>query len=151
LRHASAIDFTNRSDHMDGSNVRLEQLAGMADALLEQVNTVRNHYEQLQRTLNEDTPEPEQTVGGASPVEDVYEDDSYEQYEPDGPQVHDSARLVVMEMAVSGSSRDETKQYLREALGLDGGDPVVDEVFDRTEAAQDAAPLRKRLFARRHD
>ena len=69
----------------------------------------------------------------------------------DGPQVHDSARLVVMEMAMSGSTREETKGYLRDALELDGGDPIVDEVFDRTEAAQGSAPLRKRLFTRRRD
>jgi hypothetical protein len=151
LRHASAIDFSDPSDHMDGSDIKLEQLAELADTLLEQVGAVRGHYEQLQHTLDENLPEPEQTVGGASPVDDFYEDDGFEHYDSAGPQVHDSARLVVMEMAMSGSSRDETKDYLRQALSIDGGDQVVDEVFDRTEAAQEAAPLRRRLFTRRHD
>jgi hypothetical protein len=56
-----------------------------------------------------------------------------------------------MEMAMSGSTRDETKDYLRETLGLEGGDDVVDEVFDRTEAAQSGGKLHRRLFTRRRD
>jgi hypothetical protein len=92
----------------------------------------------------------EATVGGARPVDDPFEE--HEEWEDDGePHVHDSARLVVMEMAMSGSTRDETKHYLRASLGIDGGEPIVDEVFDRTEAAQEAAPLHRRLFTRRRD
>ena len=71
--------------------------------------------------------------------------------EEDEPDEYDAARLVAMEMAMSGSSREETKTYLRDALQLDGGDPIVDEVFDRTEAAQEPAPLHRRLFTRRRD
>jgi hypothetical protein len=151
LAHASAIDFSDTSGHTDGSDIRLEELAELADALLERVGTVRGRYEQLQRTLDEDLTEHEDTAGGATPAADPYEDDGFEHYDSEGPQVHDSARLVVMEMAMSGSTRDETKDYLRDALGIAGGDPIVDEVFERTESAQEAPPLRRRLFARRHD
>jgi hypothetical protein len=147
LREASAIEPSHPAAELEGGDVRLEQLADLADALVEQVGAVRAHYEQLQRTLEEPLPEPAATIGGARPVEHSY-DDVYE--DSDGPPVHDSARLVVMEMAMSGSSREETKAYLRDALDLDGGDPIVDEVFDRTEAAQ-AAPLHRRLFSRRRD
>jgi hypothetical protein len=147
LRQASAIDFSVPSAELDGADIRLEQLADLADALVEQVGAVRTRYEQLQRTLEDPLPEPEPTIGGARPVEDPYED---QEDGSEGPQVHDSARLVVMDMAMSGSTRAETKAYLREALGLDGGDEMVDEVFDRTEAAQ-AAPLHRRLFTRRRD
>jgi hypothetical protein len=146
LRQASAIDFAVPADELDGSDIRLEQLADLANALVEQVGAVREHYEQLQRTLEEPVHEPAPTVGGARPVEDSFEDD-----DPEGPHVHDSARLVVMEMAMSGSTREETKSYLRDALDLEGGDPIVDEVFDRTEAAQGSTPLRKRLFSRHRD
>jgi hypothetical protein len=69
----------------------------------------------------------------------------------DGPLVDDSARLVIMEMAMSGSTRAETKAYLRDALDLDGSDPIVDEVYDRTEAAQTSPPLHRRLFSRHRD
>ena len=147
LRQVSAIDLSITAEELDGSDVRLEQLADLADALVEQVGAVRAHYDQLQRTLEEPLPEPTETVGGARPVEAPFEDERG----GDAPHVHDSARLVVMEMAMSGSTRDETKAYLRNALELDGGDPIVDEVFDRTEAAQESAPLPRRLFTRRRD
>ena len=147
LRQASAIELAEPAEGLGGSDIRLEQLADLADALVEQVSAVREHYEQLQRTLDEPRPEPVATVGGARPVEDMYPDD-----EPsDGVHLHDSARLVVMEMAMSGSTREETKAYLRDTLELDGGDPLVDEVFDRTEAAQSGGRLARRLFTRRRD
>jgi hypothetical protein len=148
LREAGAIDFSAQSEQLDGADIRLEQLAQMADALLEQVSDVRDQYERLERALGNELPEPAETVGGARPVHDH---DDHERAKASGIPVHDSARLVVMEMAVSGSTREETKQYLREALDVDGGDPIVDEVFDRTEAAQEAAPLHRRLFTRRRD
>ncbi len=151
MQHASAIDFSDTSDHMDGSDIKLEQLAELADALLEQVGALKGHYEQIQRTLDEELSEPKQTVGGASPVEDFWEDERFDGYDSEGTQVHDSVRLVVMEMAMSGSTRAETKDYLLHALDVEGGDLVVDEVFDRTEAAKEPAPLRRRLFTRRHD
>ena len=149
LRQVSAIDFPDSSLELDGSDIRLEQLADLADALVEQVGAVRGHYEQLQRTLETPRAEPVATVGGARPVEDTFPDE--EDDDAHGPQVHDSARLVVMEMAMSGSTRDETKAYLHETLGIDGGDTLVDEVFDRTEAAQSGGKLHRRLFARRRD
>lgn len=148
MRQASAIYFAVPAEELDATDIRLEQLADLADALVEQVGAVRAHYEQLQRTLDEPASEPAAaTLGGARPVAPSFEDTLID---ADGQSVDDSARLVVMEMAMSGSSRDETKAYLREALELDGGDPIVDEVFDRTEAAQ-AAPLHRRLFSRRRD
>src|SRR4051794_37879225 len=147
LRQASAIYFSVPAEELDATDIRLEQLADLADALVEQVGAVRAHYEQLQRTLDQPAAEPSATVGGARPVAPAFEDALVD---ADGQSVDDSARLVVMEMAMSGSSREETKTYLRDALELDGGDPIVDEVFDRTEAAQ-AAPLHRRLFSRRRD
>ena len=162
LRQVSAIDFSGSPAELDGSDIRLEQLADLADALVEQVGAVREHYEQLQRTLETPRPEPvaivggarpveDAIVGGARPVEDAFPEEPFEEDEDERPQVHDSARLVVMEMAMSGSTREETKDYLRETLGLEGGDDVVDEVFDRTEAAQSGGKLHRRLFARRRD
>jgi hypothetical protein len=153
LRQVSAIEFSEPPAGLDGSDIRLEQLADLADALVEQVGAVRQHYDRLQRTLETPRPEPVATVGGARPVEDAFPEESFEEdeAEADRPQVHDSARLVVMEMAMSGSTREETKNYLRETLGLEGGDDVVDEVFDRTEAAQSGGKLHRRLFARRRD
>lgn len=150
MNYTSAIDSNGTPDELGAADIRLEQLADLADALVAQVGSVRMHYEELQRTLDEEPSEAElePTLGGARPVEDSF-DDVYAD-EP-GTQVHDSARLVVMEMAMSGSTRVETKTYLRESLGVAGGDDIVDEVFDRTEsAAQDVSP-RRRLFSRLRD
>jgi hypothetical protein len=148
LRQVSAIDFAGPSAEVDGSDVRLEQLADLADALVAQCGAVREHYEQLERTLDTPRPEPVATVGGARPVEEPFDNEDDESV---GPQAHDSARLVVMEMAMSGSTREETRDYLRETLEVDGGDELVDEIFDRTEAAQSGGKLHRRLFARRRD
>jgi hypothetical protein len=148
LRQVSAIEFAEPPAELDGSDVRLEQLADLADALVAQCGAVRGHYEQLQRTLDTPRPEPVATVGGARPVEEPFLD---EEDEAHGAQVHDSARLVVMEMAMSGSTREETKDYLAETLEVEGGDELVDEIFDRTEAAQSGGKLHRRLFARRRD
>lgn len=148
MRQASVIYFAVPAEELDATDIRLEQLADLADALVEQVGAVRAHYEQLQKTLEEPASEPAAiTVGGARPVAPAFDDTLVD---ADGQSVDDSVRLVVMEMAMSGSSRAETKAYLRDALELGGGDPIVDEVFDRTEAAQ-AAPLHRRLFSRRRD
>jgi hypothetical protein len=149
LRQVSAIGYAESPEEADGSVIRLEQLADLADALVAQVGAVREHYEQLQRTLETPRPEAVATVGGARPVEDAFPEEPAA--DGDAPQLHDSARLVVMEMAMSGSTREETKAYLQETLELDGGDPLVDEVFDRTEAAQSGGKLHRRLFARRRD
>lgn len=139
MRQASAIEYDGSFTEADGAEIRLEQLAELADALVEQVGTVREHYEGLQRTL--ETPGP-----AIAPAPQRFA--AAEEAEPDE---YDAARLVAMEMAMSGSSREETKAYLQGALQLDGGDPIVDEVFDRTEAAQEPAPLHRRLFTRRRD
>jgi hypothetical protein len=145
LRQASAIDMSVPPDELDGSDIRLEHLADLANALVEQVSAVKEHYEHLQRALDEPVPEV------APPVATTVELGNEDGDDPDSQDVVDSARLVVMEMAMSGSSREETKVYLRETLQLDGGDPLVDEVFDRTEAAQESPPLHRRLFSRHRD
>src|SRR3954453_14224759 len=69
LRQVSAIDLSVRAEELDGGDVRLEQLADLADALVEQVGAVRAHYEQLQRTLEEPAPDAPvtDTVGGERP------------------------------------------------------------------------------------
>jgi hypothetical protein len=41
----------------------------------------------------------------------------------------DSARLVAIEMAVGGSTRQEVASRLRVEFGLERPDPVLDDVF----------------------
>src|SRR5436853_4821369 len=89
LRQVSAMGIAETPQEVDGSVVRLEQLADLADALVAQVGAVREHYEQLQRTLETPQPEVVPTVGAAHPVEDGFVERS--DGESDGPQLHDSA------------------------------------------------------------
>ena len=126
----------------EGANERMRKLADLADDLVEQLDAVGDQYEHLQRTLDEPTLPGD---GAAAPVMRVVKDpvDEDNMY---GPSAADSVRLVVMDMAIKGSSREQTKAYVRDVFGLDDGEAIVDEIFDTTEAAQGAA--RRRRFSR---
>lgn len=146
MRQAGAIEYLQPAGEPDGAQIRLERLADLADALVEQLGEVGARYEQLERTLDEPTlPGPTVIAASTRPRPDSYPRADASAY---GPPVDDAARLVVMDMAITGSTREQTREYLREVFGLEGGDAIVDEVFDSTEAAQ-RAPLHRRLFARR--
>jgi hypothetical protein len=68
LRLASAIYFGVPAEELDATDIRLEQLADLADALVEQVGAVREHYEHLQRTLDEPVQaSAAPTIGGRTP------------------------------------------------------------------------------------
>ena len=116
-----------------------EELMRLADGLLEQAGTVRRHYEQLTQTLDEASGSAASTlVPARSPV-------------AAGPeQAPAGARVVALEMASAGESREATKAYLRESFGVDDSDSIVDEVYDLAgdrEAELTRPP--KRRFARR--
>ena len=67
MREVSAVEVDGTSEQVGGADVRLEQLAELADALVAQVSSVREHYEELQRTLDDEPAleELEPTIGGA--------------------------------------------------------------------------------------
>jgi hypothetical protein len=46
-----------------------------------------------------------------------------------------AARLVAIEMAVSGSSRAEVEQHLRDQLGVAEPEPLLDDVFGAASTA----------------
>jgi hypothetical protein len=126
----------------EGANDRMRKLADLADNLVEQIDAVGDQYEHLQRTLDEPTLPGD---AAAPPVMRVVEDPADED-NPYGPSAADSVRLVVMDMAIKGSSREQTKAYVRDVFGLEDGESIVDEIFDTTEAAQGAG--RRRRFSR---
>ena len=47
------------------------------------------------------------------------------------PAAPEGARLVALNMALSGTPREETARYLRENFELDGADALLDEVYAR--------------------
>ena len=67
-----------------------------------------------------------------------------------------SARLVAVDMAHEGSTRDEVEAYLRDELEIDDTGAILDEVFDPSGEPQPDLPVEEasgaarlsRLFAR---
>jgi ketosteroid isomerase-like protein len=95
------------------------QLADVADELLDQAAEIRVQWSRLGDALR------------AAGVED--EVDAPEDGSEDAPVLGvASARLVAVDMAQDGSTREEVDEYLREELGVDDAEAVaiVDEVFD---------------------
>jgi ketosteroid isomerase-like protein len=96
-------------------------LADAADELLEQAAEIRLQWNRLGDALR------------AAGVEDA-------EVASDAPVASPaaaSARLIAVDMASEGSSREEVDAYLREELGIDDTEAILDEAFD------------PRLFARR--
>jgi hypothetical protein len=47
----------------------------------------------------------------------------------DGARASEGARLIALNMALSGTSREETARYLRDNFELDDPDALLDEVY----------------------
>jgi ketosteroid isomerase-like protein len=90
-------------------------LADAADDLLEQAAEIRTQWARLGDALR------------AAGVEDALPD-----AEPSasGSPAAASARLVAVDMASEGASRAEVDAYLREELGLEDTEAILDEAFD---------------------
>ena len=99
------------------------QLADVADELLDQAAEIRRQWSRLGDALR------------AAGVEAGDDADLMPVEEPAG-----SARLVAVDMASEGSTREEVDQYLREELGVDDPEPLLAEVFDGASAAAPDAP-----------
>jgi ketosteroid isomerase-like protein len=93
------------------------QLADVAEDLLDQAAEIRLQWSRLGDALR------------AAGVESADEDVEFEVGEAEGVA---SARLVAVDMAQDGSSREDVDSYLREELGVDETEAaaILDEVFD---------------------
>jgi ketosteroid isomerase-like protein len=129
-----------------------KQLAELADDLLEQAAEIRLQWSRLGDALRAAGVEGTEGAEGTAP--------SDEEGGPDAPEDlmrgAASARLVAVDMAHEGSTREEVEAYLREQLGVEDTDAILGEVFDPSgdphadlpvEEASGAARL-SRLFAR---
>jgi hypothetical protein len=47
---------------------------------------------------------------------------------------HEGARVIALNMALNGSSREETSRYLAENFELDDPDALLDEVYARVSS-----------------
>lgn len=125
------------------------ELADVADDLLEQAAEIRRQWGRLGDTLR-----------AAGSDADEADDDGGEV-----PEGSSSARLVAVDMAQDGATREEVETYLRDELGIEEPAPILDEVFPaqaEPATAQPEAPLDEqaatleanrlsRLFARNRE
>ena len=117
------------SAYFDRSRLTLaasrRQLADVADELLDQAAEIRLQWSRLGDALR--------AAGVEAPDADSLDDDG----ELDGDSDEDrrgsmaaSARLVAVDMASEGSTREEVDAYLRDELGVEDTDAILDEAFD---------------------
>jgi DivIVA domain-containing protein len=69
-------------------------------------------------------PPPEEDFAAAAPVPDDGGDAA-----PDGDEA--GARLIALNMALSGTPREETARYLAEHFALDDAEALLDDVYER--------------------
>ena len=93
-------------------------LADAADELLEQAAEIRAQWARLGDALR------------AAGVEDAALSDSSDDATAARSPAAASARLVAVDMASDGASREEVDTYLREELGIEDTEAILDEAFD---------------------
>jgi ketosteroid isomerase-like protein len=141
-----ATGYFDRARLTVGGNRR--QLADLADDLLEQAAEIRLQWSRLGDALRAAGVEAAQIArdgadeGSPSPEEVAH-----------GPA---NARLVAVDMAHEGSSREEVEAYLRDELEVEDVSAILDDVFDPSGELQPDLPVEEasgaarlsRLFAR---
>jgi ketosteroid isomerase-like protein len=122
------------------------QLADVADELLDQAAEIRLQWSRLGDALR------------AAGVDTA--DEAVASLPPDPGEEKGvaSARLVAVDMAQDGSTREEVDAYMREELGVDDTEAILDEVFDTADPSAGLSPGERpgaldpsrltRLFAR---
>ena len=125
------------------------ELADVADDLLEQAGDIRRQWSRLGDALR--AAGVHATAGEEGPLAGDGEDG-------DDEPAAASVRLVAVDLAQEGSTREEVEAYLVEELGVEDPVPILDEVFGApatAEAEQRAAALEatrlSRLFARNRE
>ena len=116
-----------------------EDLAQIADELLEHTRALRRQHEELRDALDgvASAPAPASRLSNGGGVTD------------DERGLPDSLHAMALQMALAGETRETVKEQFQ-TLHVEGsdGDEIVDEVFDRIETRR--AEGKRRLFTRRH-
>jgi hypothetical protein len=119
----------------------MKDLARLADSLVEHLAETRRHYEQLREDLDSVVPLTTlETPNGNHAAADDY-DYAYE-YEDDDP---DRARLLALNLALTGWDREDVRAELREKCPYADAEEILDAVFPEPPADQ----KRRRRFMRR--
>ena len=113
------------------------QLADVAEDLLDQAAEIRLQWNRLGdalRAAGVDTADDAMGAGVAEGDEEVEE----------VVRGAASARLVAVDMAQDGSTREEVDAYLREELGVEDTGAILDEAFDSAGDPKGEVPLEQR-------
>ena len=94
----------------------LNELLALADQLLEEASEIRRQWAQLGEALGVET--------------DAATEPQALDAEPAAPAGDEVIRLVALDMMLSGSSKDETREHLQEVFGERADDAVLDDVYD---------------------
>jgi uncharacterized protein (DUF2336 family) len=120
--------------HGERGATEMQELARLADSLVEQLAETRQHYEQLRTDL--DNYEARATTA----VDDGPAEEQAETPEEN----HERVRLFALNLALSGESREEVSAQLHDQFGVDDASEILDAVFPESTGRQ-----RKRRFGRR--
>lgn len=96
-----------------------EALAQIVDQLLDQAADLRRGWDALAAALDD----LEVEGGPAAPAD-------AEAAAPPAGDGDDPRRLIALNMALNGQSREETAAYLRQQFGEDGTDAILADVYD---------------------
>jgi ketosteroid isomerase-like protein len=111
-------------------------LAEVADDLLEQAAEIRRQWARLGEAAR-----------AAEPDAEASEADAASEAEPVAVAAGASARLAAVDMAEEGASREEVESMLRDELGVEEPEPILDEVFGERGSSPPAATLQERRAA----
>jgi ketosteroid isomerase-like protein len=100
------------------------QLADVADELLDQAAEIRGQWNRLGDALRAAGVEVGDDAG------EVAADEGDDDADLAGTPGVASARLVAVDMAQEGASREEVDVYLRDELGVEDTEAILDEAFD---------------------
>jgi hypothetical protein len=123
----------------------LAQLSALADALVDEISATRRHFADLQEAVRQLEGETGSAEARAEP-----------EVEPGPPSTEaadrftgapEGAKLAALNMALSGATKEEAREYLGAAFQLEGIDELLEDAFG--VAYSDAPSARRGLFRRR--
>ena len=134
-RLSARADEIERSLQTLANAVRDELSSLKAD--LEELRAVGEGIGDARAAEPEPEPEPEPVAVEPEPVAAAPEPEPEPEPEPTDTAVmpagdgHEGARVIALNMALNGSSREETARYLSENFELENPDALLDEVYAR--------------------
>ena len=117
-----------------------QDLAHIADELLEHTRTLRRQHEELRDVLAGIT-----AVAPRQPLEVEEDETAYPEHNGGAP---DALYPMVLQMALAGEPREFAVEQLH-VLEVEGAEELVEDVYERVESQRPAQ--KRRLFARRGD